>query len=258
MGHEPTLMAFCEATGTTPEDSCVRMTALSGPDESGRLLTVTEDARSLDHVRLSDRPLIVCDVDEVVLEFLDPFQRFLRSSRPRPLAAIVPPAWQYLCIESGDAVADDPCQSADAGGILRDARTEWQIAAPRSPSRRSTELAADADIVFLTAMPPRHAAVQPRRCSTGSGLDYPLIATQDAEGSRRASAARRPQAALRFHRRYLAINLHSVREHAPDCLLINLMVNADFRPLAPDPGEASPMPATGRMRRRCIRAHISR
>ena len=38
------------------------------------------DVLSLDHVILSNRPLVVCDIDEVVLEFLTPFRNFLRAS----------------------------------------------------------------------------------------------------------------------------------------------------------------------------------
>ncbi len=33
----------------------------------------------LSHVQLRDRPLIVCDVDDVVLHFAAPFQNFLRD-----------------------------------------------------------------------------------------------------------------------------------------------------------------------------------
>ena len=35
----------------------------------------------------------------------------------------------------------------------------------------------------------------------------------------------------------LGANLHSVRSHAPSCLLINLMANEAFRALAPHPGD---------------------
>ena len=37
------------------------------------------DMLDLNHIQLADRPLIVCDIDEVVLEFLTPFSNFLRS-----------------------------------------------------------------------------------------------------------------------------------------------------------------------------------
>jgi hypothetical protein len=33
----------------------------------------------ISHIRLGDRPLIVCDVDDVVLQFIDPFQQYLKS-----------------------------------------------------------------------------------------------------------------------------------------------------------------------------------
>jgi hypothetical protein len=35
MGHEPTLLAFCEATGTPPQDVVYAHAVLSGPDNPG-------------------------------------------------------------------------------------------------------------------------------------------------------------------------------------------------------------------------------
>ncbi len=35
MGHEPTLLAFCEATGTLPQDVVYAHAVLSGPDNPG-------------------------------------------------------------------------------------------------------------------------------------------------------------------------------------------------------------------------------
>ena len=39
----------------------------------------------LDHIRLEDRPLIVCDVDDVVLQFATPFEAFLETRGHRLL-----------------------------------------------------------------------------------------------------------------------------------------------------------------------------
>jgi hypothetical protein len=44
------------------------------------------------------------------------------------------------------------------------------------------------------------------------------------------------------------VNLHSVRKHMPETLLINLMANDTFRALAPHPGEGVDIASTGRMR----------
>lgn len=35
MGHEPTLLAFCDATGTSPQDVVYAHAVLSGPDNPG-------------------------------------------------------------------------------------------------------------------------------------------------------------------------------------------------------------------------------
>ncbi|NKF32532.1 hypothetical protein HER21_39585, partial [Pseudomonas sp. BGM005] len=41
------------------------------------MLSVAE--LDISHIRLGERPLVVCDVDDVVLQFIDPFQLFLQS-----------------------------------------------------------------------------------------------------------------------------------------------------------------------------------
>ena len=52
-------------------------------------------------------------------------------------------------------------------------------------------------------------------------------------------------------------NLHSVRTHAPGCMLINLMADEAFRALAPDPGEGVVKARDWQHADALIRAHFS-
>ncbi|CAN7540331.1 hypothetical protein [Pararhizobium sp. LjRoot238] len=211
------------------------------------------DLLSLDHVQLTNRPLIVCDIDEVVLEFLTPFRNFLRASGRDLLPRSFRLHGNIVLLESGEAVADDLVSALQEEFFTRQA--DWQTPAALAVETLA-ELAAEADIVFLTAMPPRHAVVR-RSLLDRFSLDYPLVATEDEKGPivKRLHAGRKLPFAFIDD---ISRNLHSVREHAPDCLLVNLMVNADFRPLAPDPGEGIAKAGNWTEVAGIIRAHISR
>mgnify|MGYP000430416456 CR=1 FL=1 len=112
-----------------------------------------------------------------------------------------------------------------------------------------------ADVVFLTAMPPRHRQVR-RNLLSRHGFDYPMIATEAAKGPAvRALHGERPQP-LAFVDDIFT-NLQSVRKHAPDTRLVNLMANQTFRALAPHPGEGVEIAADWPHAEELIRTHFA-
>lgn len=190
------------------------------------------DVTPIDHVRLADRPLIVCDVDEVVLEYLDPFDAFLRSRGHQLLPRSFRLHGNIVDMETGEAALH-----AAVKGLQEDffaAQEDWQ-----GPATLAVEtlqaLGADADIVFLTAMPPRHAGAR-RRLLDRVGLRFPLVATETAKGPvvQALHGARALPVAFidDIHANHL-----SVRESVPDALLVQLMANQVFFAMAPAPGE---------------------
>jgi hypothetical protein len=168
----------------------------------------------------------------VILDFLDPFQEYLLSENYR----LHPDS--YRLTGNIRSIADGspaPVERIDAmQEVFFATQEKWQRPSPGA--KQALEgLAAHADVVFLTAMPPRHRDVR-RSLLDAHALHYPMIATEEPKGpiARRLIGDRDVPVAFVddiFH------NLHSVRAHAPGCLLINLMSNATFRALAPDPGE---------------------
>jgi hypothetical protein len=190
------------------------------------------DTLDLDHIRLTDRPLIVCDIDEVVLEFLTPFRNFLRASG----RDLLPRSFRL----HGNVVALDTGLPVDYGMTSELLETffrlqdRWQTPADLVVETLAG-LSTDADIIFLTAMPPRHSGVR-RSLLDRHGLHYPLLSSEEPKGPiiKRLHDAR--DVPLVFIDDILR-NLQSVQTHTPDCLLINLMANAEFRALAPDPGD---------------------
>lgn len=185
-----------------------------------------------DAVELSDRPLLICDVDEVALEFVTPFMGFL-NSRGHELRPVSFRLTGNIFALDDDVALDQAAVSA----LLEDFYAEqdqWQRAA-ESAAETLGALARDADVVFLTAMPPRHREIR-RRVLDAAGMPFPMIASEKAKG---------PAARTLHGDRDLPVafvddifrNLHSVRDHLPEALLVNLMAHAGFRALAPDPGE---------------------
>lgn len=206
---------------------------------------------SLDHITLTDRPLIVCDIDEVALEFITPFSKFLQASGQQLLPRSFRLHGNIVDAKSGEPIADGLVKELIAAFFRQQA--DWQCPAENAIETLA-ELADDADIVFLTAMPPQHTAVR-RALLDRHGLHYPLLATEEPKGPTiKRLHAERPQP-LAFLDDILR-NLQSVREHAPACLLVNLMANADFRALAPDPGEGIAKAASWTEAATIIRAHF--
>jgi hypothetical protein len=177
---------------------------------------------------LSSRPLVVCDVDEVVLEFLDPFDRYLNSVEHRLHPDSFRLHGNIRSISAGIAASDD--QVAEMQEAFFASQDKWQTPAPGVVDALK-RLARDADIVFLTAMPPRHQDVR-RTVLDMHGLTYPMIATEEPKGPVVASLIGGRDIPAVFIDDILR-NHGSVRASAPDCMLIHLMVNAVFRKMLP-------------------------
>jgi hypothetical protein len=205
----------------------------------------------LEALRQSRKPLLICDVDEVVLEFLDPFQAYLASIEHRLHADSFRLDGNIRRIADGVSATKEEISAFQEAFFS--AQDRWQ-----TPAKGAIEvlgsLKDEADIVFLTAMPPRHRAVR-RALLDLHGFGYPMVASEDAKGPIAASLVGARDVPSVFIDDIFT-NLHSVRAHVPNCLLINLMANATFRALAPDPGEgvmkARDWPHAGEL----IRAHF--
>ncbi|MBX4890858.1 hypothetical protein HJA76_23680 [Rhizobium bangladeshense] len=190
------------------------------------MLSVTE--LDVSHIHLGKRPLIVCDVDDVVLQFIDPFQHFLQSLGHE----FLPRSFRL----HGNIVSKADGTEIQGQRVSRliedffDAQELWQTPVDRVVETLG-RLSKEADILFLTAMPPRFQ-VQRRRLLDSAGLLYPLLASEQPKGP--------IVHALHASRSFpvvfiddMAHNLHSVREYMADCLLIHLMPDSPVHRFAP-------------------------
>ncbi|QRY69574.1 hypothetical protein JVX98_15430 [Ensifer sp. PDNC004] len=179
-------------------------------------------------ITLGNRPLIVSDIDDVVLEFINPFKAFLKSCGH----VLLPRSFRL----TGNIIthADEQPVAEPEVKILLDAfygsQDRWQTPAARAVETLSA-LSEEADIVFLTAMPPQHATVR-RALLDQLGLPYPLLASEEPKGPIVQKLHGGRTVPLVFIDDMLR-NLRSVKDHAPSCLPINLMADSDFKALAP-------------------------
>ncbi|UJW73342.1 hypothetical protein [Rhizobium sp. SL42] len=187
-------------------------------------------AAGIGTIRLTDKPLIVCDVDDVVLQFATPFAAFLESCGHR----LIPRSFKL----TGNIVSslDETVLDAPAVQSLIDeffmAQESWQ-----TPFAEAVEvlhsLAGAADLVFLTAMPPRHVDAR-RRLLDQLTLRYPLIAADEAKGPLVAALHADRSLPVAFVDD-MAHNLHSVGEHVPACLLVYMPPPVEIHTYAPLP-----------------------
>lgn len=207
----------------------------------------------LSHVTLSDRPLIVCDVDDVVLNFAAPFQDFLRESGHELLPRSFRLTGNIVSIETQEAMAE--LEVKRTIGAFFEAQETWQTPFDRVGETLES-LAEDADVLFLTAMPPRFQEAR-RRLLDRLGLTFPLIASEAPKGPimKRLHAERALPSVFIDD---MAHNLHSVRDHVSDSLIIHMMPDSPLHLLAPKPDgsivRAMDWPHAGEL----INTHIGR
>mgnify|MGYP001829214945 CR=1 FL=1 len=182
-------------------------------------------------LRFRNRALIVCDVDEVALEFVNPFNAFLNAIGFELLPRSFRLTGNVVALEDGSAAEREKVQELLDGFFA--SQMDWQT--PTDGVETALANLSDiADIVFLTAMPPRHFEVR-RSLLDRHNLPYPLVATMDAKGPLIEELHDGRDHPVIFIDD-LVHNLHSAQKHVPHAFAINYMSNDRFRAMAPHPG----------------------
>jgi hypothetical protein len=168
------------------------------------------------------RPLVICDVDEVLLHFVAPFKAFLKHNGH----TLVTSSYRLTGNVFDDATGAPAGQEAVMrllGGFF-EAQHEWQTPVDGA-LQALNELAEDFDVLLLTAMPHTH---RERRANfmTGLGFTMPVLTVESDKGPSVARLARaRPSAAFIDD---LAHNHHSVAQHHPGARLYQIMAYRDY------------------------------
>lgn len=185
-----------------------------------------ETARQIAELSRDTRPLLVLDVDEVLLEFVRPFIGFLNAQKLNLQTTSFRLRGNIVEMDSGTVLSDE--RVTGVLGDFFDAQSDWQTAAERA-APAIAGLADRAEIVMLTAMPHRHRDKRRAHLDT-LGFPYPLLTTEADKGPairQLRGDQKRPVAFVDDIPR----NLVSVQTEVPDAHLFHLMAHSEFRAL---------------------------
>ncbi|MBZ9843509.1 hypothetical protein [Mesorhizobium sp. CA5] len=187
-----------------------------------------ETARQIEELAADNRPLLVLDVDDVVLEFVRPFPHFLKSRGFGLTLASFRLTGNIAETASGRLI-EQPEVTALLGDFF-DAQADWQSIAEGAADALAM-LGRSAEIVLLTAMPHKHRAVR-RAHLDALGLNYPLLTTEMAKGpaiAKLRGVGGRPVAFVDDQ----PSNLVSARNSVADVHLFHLMADNSLRAFLP-------------------------
>jgi hypothetical protein len=187
-----------------------------------------ETLRQIEELSADDRPLLVLDVDDVVLEFIRPFPHFLKSRGYGLTLASFRLTGNIAETASGRLI-EQPEVTTLLGDFF-DAQADWQSITDGA-AESLARLGDRAEIILLTAMPHRHRGVR-RAHLDALGLNYPLLTTEMAKGpavARLRGESGRPVVFVDDQPH----NLASVRESVADANLFHLMADNSLRAFLP-------------------------
>ncbi|MER9297226.1 DUF2608 domain-containing protein [Mesorhizobium sp. M0621] len=187
-----------------------------------------ETARQIEELIADDRPLLVLDVDDVLLEFIRPFPNFLRA-RGYDLTLASFQLTGNIAETASGRLIEQPEVTALLGDFF-DAQADWQNIT-EGAAEALAGLGDRAEIILLTAMPHRHRAVR-RAHLDALGVSYPLLTTEMAKGpavAKLRGKAGRPVVFVDDQPR----NLASVQDAVADAELFHLMADNSLRAFLP-------------------------
>jgi hypothetical protein len=191
-----------------------------------------ETARQIEELAADDRPLLVLDVDDVVLEFIRPFPHYLKS-RGFGLTLASFRLTGNIAETATGRLIEQPEVTALLGEFF-DAQADWQSIADGAADALAM-LGRGAEIVMLTAMPHKHRAAR-RAHLDALGLNYPLLTTEMAKGpaiAKLRGVKGRPVAFVDDQ----PSNLVSARNSVADAHLFHLMADNALRAFLPPTSE---------------------
>lgn len=187
-----------------------------------------ETVRQIAALSRDTRPLLVLDVDEVVLEFITPFVRYLDHRGYTFLSESFRLHGNVVAKESGA-----PAPAETVSGLLDDffcAQEDWQTPA-HGVADALERLAGVAEIVMLTAMPHTHRNRR-RALLDRLGIAHPMVTTEKAKGPAVSLLAGARSAPVAFVDD-IPHNLMSVQTSYPRAGLFHLMAHEGMRKLLP-------------------------
>ncbi|HWA92362.1 MAG TPA: hypothetical protein VG889_20160 [Rhizomicrobium sp.] len=171
------------------------------------------------------RPLIVVDADEVLLRFVDGFDRFLRE---RALFLDLVSFRLHGNVKRLDDLS--PLLDVEVTALLDEFREALDWLEPVDAAREVLgRLAVRAGVVVLTNITPAQAGPRARNLAR-LGLDFPIVANSGLKGPALKQLANRA-AARTFFIDDIPQHLASAAEQAPEVVRIHLIGDERLKPL---------------------------
>lgn len=187
-----------------------------------------ETLRQIRELALDTRPLLVLDVDDVILEFMRPFMRYLDTQGLRLALDSFRLHGNIRHLET-DEPADKELVDTMISSFF-EIQSAWQtLLADAAPTIEA--IAGEAEIVLLTAMPHRFRA-QRRALLDTLGLPYPLVTTEKAKGPALKALRGDSGRAVAFVDD-IPHNHQSVQDTVPDAHLFHLMAMPELDVILP-------------------------
>ena len=177
-----------------------------------------------------ERPLLVLDVDDVLVHFVGPLLRYFEGHGCRLQLQTFRLFGNVFDIETGAAVENDRV-SALLDGFFG-VQTDWQTPVEGAAQAVAT-IAGKAEVVLLTAMPHRHRDTR-RGFLDRLGLTYPLLTTEMEKGPAIRRLRGLTGRAVAFVDD-MPHNLASARRAVEDAHLFHLTADNSLRALLPEP-----------------------
>jgi len=189
-----------------------------------------ETARQIAELAADPRPLLVLDVDDVLLEFIRPFPKFLQSAGYNLKLDNFRLLGNITDVASGEAIERERIQ--ELLDMFFTAQSEWQ-AMTEGAADALASFRSDAEIVLLTAMPHRHRSARQAHLKA-LGLPYPVLTTERPKGPAIKALRGKSDRAVAFVDD-MPHNLSSVKQALADAHLFHLMADNSLRSLVPEP-----------------------
>ncbi|MEM7427540.1 MAG: hypothetical protein AAF441_15710 [Pseudomonadota bacterium] len=175
------------------------------------------------------KPLIICDVDEVVVHFLKGLEAFLDQQE-----LWLDPASFALNGNIREKDTNDPIPGAQIGGLIERFFSEWtgNLDAIDGASASLAALSEHADIVMLTNMPDAYKPERIRNLAS-HGMDYPVVSNAGPKGPSVHHMSQMTSGPVVFIDDTPS-NVNSVTRHAPEVHVMHFMQDHRFRVHLPD------------------------
>ncbi len=174
-------------------------------------------------------PLVICDVDEVVVHFLRGLESFLDQQ-----GLWLDPASFALNGNIREIDGNTPIPGAQIGGLLERFFSEWTgvLEAIDGAAEALLSISEHSTVIMLTNMPDAYKQDRVSNLRT-HGIDFPVVSNAGSKGPSVRHLADMIRAPVIFIDDTPS-NVNSVVEHAPDVHVLHFMQDHRFRRHLPE------------------------